>query len=134
MLVDRDEVLDTPAILKMLGFGGESNKITTGVYEIHHFGMSRWPECVKDQDVFKEYGVCDNYEQVIAEHEHIINPFKKFVITLTPIVKSDEPPFGGWRWHKWGEYIGTLKPQHEYIYDEDDSIEKVYVYNVYEVE
>jgi hypothetical protein len=36
-----------------------------------------------------------------------------------------------WRWHKWGEYIGTKNPQHEYLYDEDESIQEVFCYHIY---
>jgi len=52
---------------------------------------------------------------------------------LRVIRKDLEPTDGGWRWHKWGEYIGTQNPQMEYIHDEPE-IEKVYVYHIYELE
>lgn len=48
---------------------------------------------------------------------------------LTRLLKSEESSDGGWRWHKWGEYIGTHKPQCEYLHDEPE-IEEVWVFDV----
>jgi hypothetical protein len=47
------------------------------------------------------------------------------------VIKANQSHEGGWRWHKWGEYIGKYEPQYEYLYDEPE-IEKVYVYHIYE--
>lgn len=132
MLKDHPAILQVDPILSFLAGGRPAQRIAEGVYEIHHFGSSRWPQGASDT---YEYGVCDNYEQVILHHSAMIQaPDRKFVITLTPIVKADQPARGGWRWHKWGEYIGVLSPQREYIFDEDDSIEKVYVFHIYELD
>jgi hypothetical protein len=134
MLVDHPAVLKPDSILSLIGGGREEKQLATGIYQISHFGMSGWPSGVaKDEQGFVsyDYGVCDSYEQVIKHHPEVNDPDKEFVITLTPIVKADQSASGGWRWHKWGEYIGTLNPQHEYINDEDDTIQKVYVYHIY---
>jgi hypothetical protein len=79
------------------------------------------------------YGVCDNYKQVLKYYPELNNTNKKFVISLYEINKENQPSEGGWRWHKWGNYIGKQKPCCEYIYDEP-IIEKVYVYSIYEIE
>ncbi|MGG1671524.1 hypothetical protein ACIFOE_12895 [Paenibacillus sp. NRS-1783] len=79
------------------------------------------------------YGVCDHYEQILNLAPEIINSEKKYVIGLTLVKKEWEPEDGGWRWHKWGEYIGNQSPQCEYIYDEPE-IEQVYCYYIYEIE
>lgn len=50
---------------------------------------------------------------------------------MTSIYKNQQPPVGGWRWHKWGSYIGTYESKHEYLYDED--IDMIYVYHIYEI-
>ena len=61
---------------------------------------------------FNQEGVADNIEQI-----------KKYncVISVTPVYqdKSNEGKGGGWRWHKWGKYIGKLNHQYEYLDDED---------------
>jgi hypothetical protein len=51
---------------------------------------------------------------------------------LCKISKKDQPYVGGWRWHKWGKYIGDQNPMCEYIADEPE-IDFVYVYNLYKV-
>lgn len=42
---------------------------------------------------------------------------------------------GGWRWHKWGTYIGTLDPQCEYLDDEDfgEDFKYVLCFHLYHV-
>lgn len=84
------------------------------------------------------YGVCDNASQVleycdkqISEGE--LNKNKEYIIVLTPMLKRHQPKRYGWRWHKWGEYIGIQNPQYEYLADEDN-IDMVYVFEVKEVE
>jgi hypothetical protein len=79
------------------------------------------------------YGVCDNHEQILTHIPEVKESEQKFIISLTLIRKADQDENGGWRWHKWGEYIGTQNPQCEYIYDEP-TIEQVYVYHIYRIE
>lgn len=82
---------------------------------------------------FSAYGVCDDYRQVLALFPELQSSERKFVMSITEIRKDKEHSPGGWRWHKWGRYIGTQCPQAEYIADEP-TIEKVYVYHVYELQ
>lgn len=80
------------------------------------------------------YGVCDNIEQVLELYKPCIDhSTNKFVISLTPIYKNTQPELHGWRWHKWGEYIGTQEITTEYIADEP-LIEMVYCFHIYCVE
>ena len=80
-------------------------------------------------DVLDSYGVCDNFEQVLALYP--LNEIDgNFSISFTPMYKKDQPKVGGWKWHKWGNYIGTQESQYEYLYDEKN-IDLVYVYHIY---
>lgn len=83
------------------------------------------------------YGVADNASQVIEHFKAIESErgidFGDCVICLRPIRKDQQPSDGGWRWHKWGEYIGVKEPQCEYIYDEDDSIKFVWCFHLYSI-
>lgn len=86
------------------------------------------------------YGVSDNASQVLDYYENFLLKNysyymndRKFVITMTPIFKEAQPEHNGWRWHKWGQYIGDFEPKHEYLYDEK-SIDYVYCFTVLEVE
>ena len=86
------------------------------------------------------YGVADNATQVIRHLENSVKtylfgndleddfwlgralvkmielyPEYKLVLLMTPHVNTKDCSWGGWRWHKWGEYIGVHEPQHEYL-------------------
>lgn len=64
------------------------------------------------------HGVADNVEQII-EYSKYSQPGNDYCITFTVMRKEDQPEEGGWRWHKWGEYIGDIPPTREYLYDEE---------------
>ena len=71
------------------------------------------------------YGVSDNVEQVLERYKAVVdNPDVQIIISFAPVNKEDQPKNGGWRWHKWGEYIGTHEPKHDY-HDDEDRIEAV---------
>ena len=79
------------------------------------------------------YGVCDTPEQLLATYDFEADP-RNLVISLTQIVRADQSERGGWRWHKWGQYIGDHTPRHEYLYYEvDPPIDSVYCFHVYEL-
>lgn len=86
------------------------------------------------------YGVADNATQVIRHLENSLKtyfyvndfdddfylgkslvkmielyPEYKLVLLMTPHVNTKDCSWGGWRWHKWGEYIGVHEPRHEYL-------------------
>lgn len=86
------------------------------------------------------YGVADNATQVMRRLENSLKsyffgnslddefylglslvklienyPDYKLVLLMTPHVNTKDCSWGGWRWHKWGEYIGVHEPQHEYL-------------------
>jgi len=111
-------------------------KIAQGVYTIGHFGSSHFLrdygyDCSPDLGPFNPYGVCDSYEDILTQCPEIDNPRRKFIICLTLVKKADEPSQGGWRWHKWGPYIGKHEITREYLADEP-LVEQVYCYHVYE--
>ena len=120
---------------------GSSRKLFTGIYQSDWWnfeldfrgrqdGKKDWPVFFSE---FSCYGVCDSPEQLI-EHmpEDIKTSEVRYVISLVKLEKKDQPDWGGWRWHRWGEYIGTQKPQCEYLHDEPE-IETVWTYHIYEV-
>lgn len=80
---------------------------------------------------FPCYGVCDSPKQLMRKlPEEILKSKKPYVISMVRIRKNEQSEVGGWRWHKWGPYIGTQKPTCEYLYDEPQ-IEKVWTYHIY---
>lgn len=80
---------------------------------------------------YQEYGVCDTPDQVVKKFKLDSLPQKVFV-TFVKITKADQPKSGGWRWHKWGSYIGKKRPKCEYIADEPN-ITEVYTFHIYEL-
>lgn len=85
------------------------------------------------------YGVCDNASQALDYYDNLYKQNKDymedkmFVILLVPVIRKQEPESGGWRWHKWGRYIGKFEPKCEYLHDED-GIDYVYCFDILEVE
>lgn len=103
-------------------------------FDGHGAAWHQYPDLGPDEQSFGCYGVCDSPTQFMA---HAIGQWlaasdRKFVVSFTCIRKAEQPEDGGWRWHKWGEYIGEKDPQYEYLYDECPEITEVYVYHVYE--
>ncbi len=131
-------------IFKVISHGKDITplRISTGVYEISHFSLEmmsminlkRYQDFIIGvyEDWWDEYGVCDGFPQILDRTPILKDPDRKFVISLTPIIKAEQPSEGGWRWHKWGPYIGNQKPTCEYIHDESD-MDKVYAYHIYEI-
>lgn len=71
---------------------------------------------------FSQYGVCDSVEQVLEKYKEILEgDDHQYFVWFTPVFQDKENAGrgGGWRWHKWGEYIGDLAPKCEYLDDED---------------
>lgn len=79
------------------------------------------------------YGVVDDVEQGLAIFRRLwIDPDRYFCITFTEERKSDNPPGDGWRWEKWGPYLGSRTPTRQYLSDEEE-IERVLVFHIIEL-
>ncbi len=80
------------------------------------------------------YGVADNIEQIKKLYEPVIfNKKCQAVISVCEVDKAKQPERGGWRWHKWGEYIGIHEITCEYIKDEP-IVEKVLCFHLHLIE
>ena len=133
-LLEKDTVL--PGLVESDGCGGSFVELREGVYLIGHFnGSHMLPDNVFDQYpdglVCGSYGVCDGMDNLLDRAPELITSEREFVVTMTRVRRDDQSPEGGWRWHKWGEYLGTFDSQCEYLYDEV-GIEEVYCYHVFE--
>lgn len=124
-------------------------KVVDGVYFINQFNFDNLVEPLfqlngdydipspmnlsKDPDqLFGALGVCDNYQQVLDQSIIQSDPNRKFIMGLVQVSKDKQASQGGWRWHKWGQYIGEQVPECEYLADEPN-IERVYVYMIIEL-
>lgn len=109
---------ETGIYLSPLNFGNNFFKETENLEYENEF----WYEWIDDNTCIGSYGVADNIDQIKEYYKkQIEDPNNKYFISITPIFQEPEHAGegGGWRWHKWGPYIGNLNPQCEYLDDED---------------
>lgn len=81
-------------------------------------------------DIWYSYGLCDNASQVIQYYKKMKAEGRfhgNHIITLVVMGKGT-----GWRWHKWGAYIGNFDPSYEY-FDDEEGIEAVYAFQIHRV-
>ena len=101
--------------------------------ELHCIFLDNWLKAGHEEIYMSHpYGVCDNWEQIferIPEIKYYKESKEKFVIFLCPHIKKNQPDHDGWRWHKWGPYIGDQEPQYEYLRDEPE-IDMVYSFHI----
>ena len=150
----------TASILRMISGGmcgendPEAEHLQTGMYLVGHWNPDLicrdvikhpwevnmdldWNDRLRilnlenDEDV-PEHGVCDTPQQLLEKFD-LNSSRMDLVVFFVKISKAAQPADGGWRWHKWGEYIGDLDPQCEYIYDEKEHIQEVYTFGIYVV-
>lgn len=101
------------------------------------------------------YGVSDNATQVINHLKHALetyltkdnahsffirgkrlykfltnNPDAVYLIRFHPVFNHHDGKTGGWRWHKWGPYLGKHTPKCEYL-DEEKNIDYVLLWHLY---
>jgi hypothetical protein len=142
--INMDPTSQMGRILNILAKGDFGAKeIEPGFYLINHFSFDHlltgsgynikpWMDDSLP-DIPPEYGVCDTPEQFIGRYKAALEASPhSFVVSFTIVRKSEQYAQGGWRWHKWGPYIGDKERQCEYLYDEPE-IDQATVYHIYEI-
>lgn len=121
--------------------GNSSNvvRLGTGLYQVGHFSLDN---CIDRELIVNRFptfnyepgsGVCDDPDQFMELYGSILGCEDRwYVVGFTPVYRDSQPPEGGWRWSKWGPYIGRYEPQAEYLYNEPE-IERVYCFHITEV-
>lgn len=144
MLVDvpKWSPYDIAVFLEKMDGGTVPLRLQKGMYQMKSFGLDNWmvdqvkepyPSFGNNEDAFCCIGVADSPGQIIAAGGRLLlAECTKYVIGLTYVSADEQPESGGWRWHKWGPYIGTGKPTTEYLHDEPE-LRHVYVYHVFEM-
>ena len=116
-----------------------ARRLSQGVYQSQHwnFGLEfrgsqsyelDYPDLGDDLD---SIGVCDSPQQLITLLPALVTTGPgRYAISVVRLDRDDQEPKGGWRWHKWGAYVGSQSPQCEYLADEP-LVETVWTYHVY---
>lgn len=82
--------------------------------------------------LIKSYGVADSVQQIKQTYKFLDKSDRQFVCFITPIYREHQSDSGGFRFHKFGPYIGRHNITCEYLYDQTD-IDVVYVYHFHEI-
>lgn len=89
-----------------------SNFVSSAAWEAHWYD---------EAEPFPSYGVADSVDQFFDRFgDLIVTSPATYAIGFTEVRRADQPSEDGWRWHKWGEYVGTREPQYEYLHDEPE--------------
>lgn len=116
--------------------------VTCGHWNPEHEGWAI--DASFDNDAWKrlsalgihDIGVCDSIDQFHARHGAALDADDgEWCVVFTHVPKNPENAGqgGGWRWHKWGTYIGEGAPTTEYLDDEPEFNDGVWTYHVYPV-
>lgn len=113
----------------------EPKRLRAGVYTdcLHNFTnrvrMDGWEAYFHD-DAVPPYGVCDSVEQFFARFgAYLESSPRAYAVGFTEVRRADQPDEGGWRWRKWGGYVGERRPMMEYLHDEPE-IESIVTFTV----
>lgn len=137
MLVDPQFLID--ALSPLVGYAAPV-RLAQGVYRIEHFNFGLllrkpWSDIDIDSQLppggAPRYGVCDSVGQFILKYgDALKDAAGSYCLAFTRVVKAKQSPVGGWRWDKWGPYIGNGEPTTEYLRDEP-KFEEVFVFSVF---
>lgn len=116
--VDEFELIDKYKFFPMSGVSDNASQVKNYLNKIINIYLNGTS---KDVYFFEGQGLFN-----LIKNE----PNYKFILLLTPVINNhDTSLWGGWRWHKWGEYIGKHNPQYEYL-DHETGIDYVLVWKL----
>lgn len=101
-------------------------------YEIKEDTYSFSPKTLKElvnyENSRQNYGICNNYKEILNEYPELETSNKKFIVSIFEISETKEFHEGEIKWHKYGKYIGNES--------ESERLENrnIFIYNIYEVE
>jgi len=118
--------------------------IEEGVYVVPSFNFDnlvgvrdfnmKYPNFPMDDGWFGSFGICDTPEQFMQKYgDDLKKDERTFVIGFCHVAKVPGER-GGWRWHKWGSYVGEGEPKQEYLAEEEGFDDGVYVYSIIQID
>lgn len=145
MLVTPKKFINDP-VIDFIGNGVGPKVLYPGIIQIGHYNLDIMlfgknaplenSEYFWQKDLCPEYGVCDSPEQFLVKYKTALdNDGMPICVSMTHVQKdpSNAGRGGGWRWHKWGEYIGDGEPATEYLDDEDLFENGVWCFSAYTI-
>lgn len=103
------------------------------IQDEYRFSINEEYPDLNDFGLEESYGVCDSVQDFAkVYYDKLNNSERVFIVAFNGIFKKDQSSNDGWRWHKWGPYIGKQKPTCEYLYDEPE-INEVWIFKIYEI-
>lgn len=123
-------------------FYSGSMRIKRGIY-LSDLNVHNLLRDVNNSDTYKKdypyineelncYGIVDTIEQFCFKYYKLLDKSPTpFIVVFNHIAKTEN---GGFRWHKWGPYYGDGIPTREYLSDEDDFENGIYVYHIHVVD
>lgn len=114
-----------------------SENDTAGVYVADPNAASHLFTLLTDYEFAKKRptksGICDNASQVLETYHKLVDdPNRLYVVFLSPVFKCDQQPEAGFKWKRYGKYIGVHKRKESLLVDEPD-IGFIFKYNIYEI-
>ena len=99
-----------------------AKRVYRGIYLAHlnfHLDLrglvaDQWPD-FPVTSTFCGYGVVDHWTQLPLQD--LMKDPRPLMVYLTRVRADEQPPNGGWRWHKWGPYLGVHEVSQEYLFD-----------------
>lgn len=131
-------------IARSMGGRADPLRVYRGIYETHlnfeheieNLIADHWPSFalgmgVGRDDWFNSYGVVDHWTQLPLKV--LDEDPRPLLVYLARHRREDQPEYG-WRWHKWGPYLGVHEgaTDYEYLRDALDVVE-VFSYCIVEL-
>ena len=147
-MLKHPRVIGSNPVLSMIAISSGNDDsvkvIEDGILQIGHysgdmilFGKNDFDRSYPEvPDCPSSCGVCDSPDQFLKMFREALQADPRHLtVTFTHVRKDHENrgQGGGWRWHKWGAYIGTGTPECEYLDDEDEFEGGIFVFHIYDV-
>lgn len=104
----------------------------TGIYVCEDYNDYYFINHLTDyncQEHFYIYGIADNASQILEAYPDIPDDY---IILMTPMFSKKDEPCSGWRWHKWGRYLGVQERSCEYLNDEPNT-DMIYCFSIRQI-
>lgn len=89
-----------------------------------------YPEVDWVEGLIEEYGMCDDYQQILDKWPFLVNDEREYLIHVLPIKRNPQGK-QGFRPHKNGSYIGAHEAVNQHEYFDHSGVDMIYLYHIY---